>query len=240
MLKKLLCSLMAAAFFLPPSHAQTSLSGFDISSAQDGMVNYLLQQNVLQNIFTAAPHAAITPQAYEYRPSPQVSRNVREEVIRALIAHGYRNGKLNTDTEPQLRAALEQADLMAEVNRELRTRGHDPNSVAAAITYWLVNNYNIIHGHISTDAEDRAVLRQAQYLLSQQPDMLRMSDAEKQSQAESLYWIATLQQFAYQQAQQGLGGYDMDSVVADAHAALMTYGIDAYQLRLTEQGLQPR
>lgn len=240
MLKKLYCAVIAAAFFLPAAHAQMNLDGFDLSSAQDGMANYLLDQNVLQNLFAAAPQAAITPQAYEYTPSPQVSRNVREEVTRALIAHGYRNGTLNAQTEQQLRAALAQTDLMAEVNRELRARGYDPNSVAAAMTYWLVNNYNIIHGHISNDAEDRAVLRQAQYLLSQQPDMLRMSDSEKQSQAEGLYWIATLQQFAYQQAKQGLGGYDLNSVIADAHAALMTYGIDAYQLRLTEQGLQPK
>lgn len=183
---------------------------------------------------------ALNPRTYEYRPSPQVSANVREEITRSLVALGYGRGALDARTEQQLRAFIGQTDLMRAVSSELSGRGYDPNSLATAMTYWLLTNYNIIHGRTSTDSEDAAVLRQAQALLSQQSDLAYMSDGEKQRAAEGMYWVATLQQYAYEEARAGTPGFDLNSVVADAHAALMSYGIDAYQLRLSERGLEPR
>lgn len=240
MLKKLFIMATATIFLQQGLHAQTVGSTLAHPAANSSLSHFIVTRGILARMTQADNTGLLNPQAYEYRPSPQVSRNVREEIIRALIAHGHRTDTLTPEMENTLRNHLGQADLMAEINREMRARGYNPDSVASAITYWLVNNYNIIHDHISSDAEDAGVLLQAQYLVSQQPDILNMSDAEKQSSAESLYWLATLQQFAYQQAKAGAPGYDLNSIVADAHAALMTYGIDAYQLQLTPQGFIPR
>lgn len=178
--------------------------------------------------------------SYEYRPSAQISANVREEITRSLVSLGYGRGSINAQQEQQLRQYLAQTDLMRVVSSELRSRGYEPNSVATALSYWLITNYNIIHGTTSSDSQDAAVLRQAQTLLDQQGEMARLSDGEKQRAAEGLYWVATLQQYAYQEARAGTPGFDLNSVVADAHAALMTYGIDAYKLRLTNNGFEAR
>lgn len=239
MLKKIL--LLAAIFGF--QHPGWALGGSALNGGiASGAVDYLLHNEVLNNLADTRLRrdTGLNPDTYEYRHSPQVSAQVREEIMRHLIVHGYNKGLMDYEREAELRATLGQTDLVAVVARELDARGYNPNSLATAVAYWLIVNYNIIHGTSSTDHQEAAVLRQAQILLSRQPDMASVSDSEKQRMAEGMIWIASLQQYAYELAQQGAPGYDLGDVIADAHSALMTYGIDAYRLRLTANGFVPR
>lgn len=188
----------------------------------------------------SAAAAALNPGAYEFTYSAPLSAQVRSEVIQALVDLGKRKGTMDAAGEQKLRETFGKIDIVKAVEQAMQGKGYKVHSLATAATYWLLVNYNIVRGVVSTDAQDAAVLRQMQARMSSSPAMQSMSDAQKQRAAEGMFWFATLQQYGYEQAKQGVAGYDMKTVVSDARDALKTFGIEADQLALTDQGLQPK
>ncbi|RRD58230.1 hypothetical protein EII20_03125 [Comamonadaceae bacterium OH2545_COT-014] len=184
--------------------------------------------------------AALNPSAYEFRYSAPLSVQVRNEVIQSLVDLGKRKGTMDAAGEQKLRETFGKIDIVKAVEQAMQGKGYKVHSLATAATYWLLVNYNIVRGVVSTDAQDAAVLKQMQARMSASPAMQSMTDAQKQRGAEGMFWFATLQQYGYEQAKQGVAGYDMKTVVSDARDALKTFGIDADQLALTDQGLQPK
>lgn len=184
--------------------------------------------------------AALNPGAYEFRYSAPLSAQVRNEVIQSLVDLGKRKGTMDAAGEQKLRETFGKIDIVKAVEQAMQGKGYKVHSLATATTYWLLVNYNIVRGMVSTDAQDAAVLRQMQARMSSTPAMQSMTDAQKQRAAEGMFWFATLQQYGYEQAKQGAAGYDMKTVVSDARETLKAFGIEADQLTLTDQGLQPK
>ncbi|MDO5624128.1 MAG: hypothetical protein Q4G71_05520 [Pseudomonadota bacterium] len=176
--------------------------------------------------------------AFKY--SQRVSAQVRDDVIQELVNLGKRNGGLDAAGEKQLREALGKVDIAKSIGGALQAKGYPQHSLATATAFWLVVNYEIVHGVQATDTQNAAVLRQMQQRMAATSDVARMSDAQKQRAAEGMMWFATLQHQHNEQARQGAPGYALQTVQADAREALKTFGIDADQLKLTDQGLVPR
>lgn len=200
-----------------------------------------LQQAQLGAALTAAAYAE-TQQAspalpahkhYEYTPSEAVNISTRTE-----IAHWFDQNLLQP---PEIKAELRQhvmaTDLMAALKPELESRGYEINSVASAMTLWLIVNYTIIHDAEVSDAEARALYRQIEQLFATLPDFERGSDAEKQRMAEGLYWTSVLQRHTYEQAKAGMPGYDLGVIANESRRILQAYGLDLDRLEIGEHGL---
>lgn len=191
----------------------------------------------------STPAARKGADAYAFKPSATVSAQVRDEVIQQLVQAGGRKGMAPQEQkqlQQQLREAFGKVDIDKVIGDPLRAKGFDPHNVVTATTYWLLTNYGIAQDVVSTDAQNNAVLAQMRERMDALPEVAAMGQAQKQRMAEGLYWFALLQQFAQEQAQKGVEGYDRQAVARDAGEALKMFGIDAERLRLSDQGLVSR
>lgn len=191
----------------------------------------------------SAQSARTGADVYAFKPSAAVSEQVREEVIQQLAQAAGRKGmapQAQKQLQQQLRDAFGKVDIDKVIGDPLRKKGFDPHNVVTATTYWLLTNYSIAQEVVSTDTQNKAVLAQMRERMDASPDLAAMGHAQKQRMAEGLYWFALLQQFAQEQAQKGVAGYERQAVAQDAGDALKVFGIDAERLRLSDQGLVPR
>lgn len=255
MLKRMQKIALAGALTLAAVAAQAD-SSFPMFSSVAGALgqsagNALMSNIVLNEAAKKAGHptsdqvfkredkAQGNPKAYEYTFSSAVREQVREEVIDMLIEQGKRGGTMSAEQEKQARDELRKSDVITAVDKALKAKGYNPHSSATALTYWLLVNHNIVNDTVTTDAQDAAVLRQVQQIISETPDA-NVSDAQKQRESEAMLWLASLQQYAFEEAKKGTPGYDKASVQADARAALKSMGIDADTFTVTDAGLSSK
>lgn len=183
---------------------------------------------------TAAPAATVL----EFKSSPQISAQMRETVLKALLDAARSNGKYTAAVEKQLRDTIGKTDIMKTYAPTLQSKGYKVNNLATAVTVWVMTSFGIIQGTDTTDAQDKAVFNQFQRAMSANAAIKKLSDADKQKAAEGLMWLTAFQYNDYQQAQKGAAGYDMDKVVSQTKELLNTYmHIDADQIRVTDTGL---
>lgn len=179
----------------------------------------------------------VDPQALRsltFLSDPRVSarsvQDFREQLIRA---HGARA----TDID----RALTQ-DWLRGYRRDVATPyGLDPQNLADAYTAYLLAGWGLAHGEQRLDRRAVAAVRDhARARLARQPQLMRMSDAEKQALAEeaSLHTVLILANHtqAVQARDEGLRAR------ARAHYAnsFRRLGVDLGALALTRQGLVER
>ncbi|MDO4724493.1 MAG: hypothetical protein Q4A97_06990 [Comamonadaceae bacterium] len=180
------------------------------------------------------PAASASNAGYTYAPA--LSAQVRDEVIAHLVNLGKSRGALDAQGEQALREAFGKIDLVALLEPELKKQGYAMHDLGTALTTWLMVHYGILQGANTTDAQNAAVHRQIQQRMAGVADIQSMDDAQKQRVAEALYWFATLAQHGYEQAKQGAQGYSVQAVTDDARQALKSFGFDAEQMKLSDQG----
>lgn len=188
-----------------------------------------LQDSLLE---PAPPGNVPDKPAHVYRYSEAVSVSVRNEIAYQFT----RNSLLDPTAKVQVQQNFENTDLVSKLQPVFADMGYPVHSVATALSAWLLVNYGIIHDTPTTDVQNAAVYRQISTLLARLPMMTEMEDAEKQRIAEGLYWIATLQQYAYEQAQAGIPGYSLSVIASDARHTLHNFGLDADALHLDDTG----
>ena len=168
----------------------------------------------------------------EYHYSEAISVSVRNEIAYQFT----RNSLLDPTAKAQVQQNFENTDLMAKLEPVFADMGYPVHSVATALSAWLLVNYGIIHDTPTTETQNAAVYAQIATLLTGLPEIAAANDAEKQRLAEGLYWIATLQQYAYEQAQAGIPGYSQAMIANDARHTLSNFGIDPDALQLDDNG----
>lgn len=226
---------LIALYALAATHTQPSENEAPADTALEAQIGMALTASA----FVAAqqpPGQAPDHRHYAYKPSDMVSISVRTEV-----AHIFSKSLiLDSTARAQLNAYFENSDLMGALAPEIEKYGFDVHSIATAMTIWLAANYEIIHGETTDAAQIRGLHAQMTQLLATLPDFSHGSDADKQRMAEGLYWIALLQQYVYQQAQNGMPGYSEKAVVDQAREVLAQYGFNLDNLTLGENGFIPR
>ncbi|MDO4643312.1 MAG: hypothetical protein Q4A74_05670 [Cardiobacteriaceae bacterium] len=77
--------------------------------------------------------------------------------------------------------------------------GFPRDSLVTATAYWLLVNWDIVHGTESTSAQNQAVYQQILEYYAQDTTIAELSDSEKQTAAEAMLWFAALQYELYQE-----------------------------------------
>ncbi len=175
---------------------------------------------------------AFDPNAFRYKYSPQVSQEVKAQMIDRIVAQA------TSENRAALRKELQQIDMAGTVRTVLKQQGYEPDSVASATTYFILSNYGIAHGTESTDAQNRAVLKQFEQAFGSMSSMRGTSDAQKQKSAELLYWFATLQHVQWKSVSGNAQA--RATAAAQAREAVKSLGVDFDKLAVTNQGLQAK
>jgi len=179
-----------------------------------------------------APPAAVDVLAFER--DAMVTMRERE----AFIAH--------LAQQPGGAAPLEQAirsgKLMGEFDRLLQRYGYSPRNLGDVLAAYLVICWEIVSESDSNDepAGQRAVRRQLAGPLAAVPAIARMSDAEKQAQAERTAYLTMVAASAYQELKRGGDPGRLTDLQRNVRSSLLRSGIDLKQLVLTEDGLVAR
>lgn len=175
---------------------------------------------------------AFDPNAFRYKYSPQVSQEVKAQMIDRIVAQA------TSENRADLRKELQQIDMVGTVRTVLKQQGYEPDSVASATTYFILSNYGIAHGTESTDAQNRAVLKQFEQAFGSMSSMRGASDAQKQKSAELLYWFATLQHIQWKSVSGNAQA--RATAAAQAKEAVKSLGVDFDKLAITNQGLRAK
>jgi arginase len=173
----------------------------------------------------------LDPRAYEYTYSAARSEKVKQDFIDRLVKRGRESGHVQPAQERALRQELGRIEFMATVRKTLQGMGHNPDSLASATAYWLLVNHGIAYGRESSNSQNKGVVKQFQRAYSDTPSMRKLSDAQKQEVAETMYWLATLQHLNYQQAKGDPRA--RAAVKAEAIASARAFGVDFERLKLT-------
>ncbi|WP_144011796.1 DUF6683 family protein [Vandammella animalimorsus] len=210
-----------------------------------GAGNYLLSSQVLKNSSgdskkaQASRKAAPKPSAYRYRYAPAVSQQVRAEFMQGMRQH-IKQSSAGDAASLAIVNALADYDGIASIREQFKRMGHDPDSVATAMAFWLLGNYRIVHGIDTAQIETAGLLKQLQSVLSSDSGMLKQSDADKQRMAELLLWTAIVQQIAYNQADEKNDASAKAQAASQARASLQNVGFDVDALQLDSSGLRLR
>jgi hypothetical protein len=89
----------------------------------------------------------------------------------------------------------------------------------------------------TTTEQDLAVRNQITSIFANIPEIQQLSDADKQKTAEGLILFTIFLANDWQQAQQGVEGYDLNAVKTYTKDTLVQLGIDSTQFDFTPQGL---
>lgn len=138
--------------------------------------------------------------------------------------------------------AVRSGKLMDEFDRLLQRYGYSPRNLGDVLGAYLVICWEIVSESDSNDepAGQRAVRRQLAGPLASVPAIARMSDAQKQGQAERTAYLTMVAASAYQELKRGGDPARLADLQRNVHASLLQSGIDLERLVLTEDGLVAR
>lgn len=138
--------------------------------------------------------------------------------------------------------AVRSGRLMDEFDRLLQRYGYSPRNLGDVLGAYLVICWEIVSESDSNDepAGQRAVRRQLAGPLASVPAIARMSDAQKQGQAERTAYLTMVAASAYQELKRGGDPVRLADLQRNVRASLLQSGIDLERLVLTEDGLVAR
>lgn len=175
----------------------------------------------------------INARAFEYKYSPELSRTISSEVMDGMINQGKKGGL--GDADIAVLRELAKVDLAGMTYKTLEEKGLKSHSVASAMTFWFIGLYDIAHGGNTGTFDPSGLLKQFQQGLSSDPDMLKMSDADKQRMAENMLWHVVLQKMGVDGMQTA---QERQAAAQSARADLLKSGFDINTMKLTDQGMQ--
>jgi hypothetical protein len=178
------------------------------------------------------PAAVRSPTAFT--TSPTVSAQVRQQVLAATLP--------NSPNPQGLRQAVDSGAPWRDFDSLLIRHGYDPRDLSDVVAAFYLIAWEVATGGDATlqPAGIAAVRGQARQMLAGLPTLARMSDAERQSTAETLAFHAMAMAARHHDLRQaggrGLAAYRTEV----AEAVAQQQGIDVRRFALTAAGFQAR
>lgn len=139
-------------------------------------------------------------------------------------------------------SAIRSGKLMGEFDRLLRRYGYSPQNLGDVLAAYLVICWEIVNEADSNTqpAGQRAVRRQLAGALASVPDIAKLSDAQKQAQAERTAYLTMVAGSAYQELKRAGQRERIADLQRNVRADLLKSGVDLRTLDLTSGGLVKR
>jgi hypothetical protein len=138
--------------------------------------------------------------------------------------------------------AIRSGKLMRSFDGLLQRYGYSSRNLGDVLAAYLVICWEIVNETDSNQqpAGQRAVRRQLAGALASVPTIARMSDAQKQSQAERTAYLTMIAGSAYQALKHGSEPARLEDLQRNVRKDLLRSGIDLKRLVLTDGGLVKR
>jgi len=143
----------------------------------------------------------------------------------------------------QMAPAIRSGKLMQSFDGLLRRYGYSPQNLGDVLAAYLVISWEIVNAADSNDepAGQRAVRRQLAGALASVPSIAKMSDAQKQAQAERTAYLTMIAGSAYQALKTGQDPARLEDLQRSVRNDLLkSSGIDLKRMALTDGGLVKR
>ncbi len=142
----------------------------------------------------------------------------------------------------EMTPAIRSGKLMQSFDRLLQRYGYSPQNLGDVLAAYLVISWEIVNAADSNDqpAGQKAVRRQLAGALAAVPSIAKMSDAQKQSQAERTAYLTMLAGTAYQGLKGGSNPAQLANLQRSVRNDLLKSGVDLKRLSLTDGGLVKR
>jgi hypothetical protein len=174
-----------------------------------------------------------------YTPDPAVSEQVLTEFLTTLQNSGQVTPEQAAQMETAFRESLTPANMQLFIDELFVGEGLKLTNLADVLAIYIIASFVVLNdmNNGTTTEQDLAVRNQIASAFASIPDVKNLSDAEKQKTAEALILFTIFLANDWQQAQQGVEGYDLDTVKAYTKDTLLQMGIDPTQFDFTQQGL---
>jgi hypothetical protein len=226
--------LCATALLLSASALAEDSFASLFSSVDTGVMS-----SVMGSAASSPAGGAVNAKAFEYKPSAKISSDTRELIVNTFIKAGRASGKFTPALESKLRTAFSTFDVSKAWGTVLEPKGFKMNSLATGTAIWVSVSFRIMSGKETSDAQEAALLRQFQVAFSK-PTVAKLSDAEKQRNAELLMWMAAFQDYDAEQLKAGAPGYTQANVQGYVGDLLRKFKLDPAVFEIGERGLQKK
>jgi hypothetical protein len=206
----------------------------------DSIGGTLKNSNLGGTLGTAAASPTPTDTSFlSYIPDPAVSQQVVEEFIVTLKNSGQVTPEQAAQMETAIRENLTPANMQLFIDELFVGEGLKLTNLADVLAIYIIASFVVLNdmNDGTTTEQDLAVRNQIASAFASIPDIKNLSDAEKQKTAEALILFTIFLANDWQQAQQGVEGYDLNTVKAYTKDTLLQMGIDHTQFDFTQQGL---
>ncbi|MDO4700972.1 MAG: hypothetical protein Q4A69_09880 [Moraxella sp.] len=174
--------------------------------------------------------------AHRYTHSNSVSSQLNSQMIDTLRQDLQSKGRLTSQAAADL-DRLSKSNLIGQVKNALKSDGYDPNSIATAMAYWVVVNYGIATRSDLASLKGHGMVEQLKDALSDE-SIANMSASDKQTMAETLYWLGSLQMAMYIEAVNQNHQTAINQRVQEAKSALSNMGLSTSNIRHGSRGLE--
>jgi hypothetical protein len=188
---------------------------------------------------TPAATAAAPTDLLTYQVDPAITEQVLQQFIDTLKQTGQVAADQMAELESNLKTNINRAAMQQFIDELFVGEGLRLENFADVIAIYIIASFVVINdmqGGTTTE-QDLAVRNQIAATFTNIPSVQQLSDAEKQTAAESLILYVMFLANDWQQALQGTEGYDLATVQGYAKDTLVQSGIDPAQFDFTPLGL---
>lgn len=174
-----------------------------------------------------------------YTPDPAVSAEVLQLFIDNLSASGQATPEQIAQFEEAARTELTRENMQLFIDQLFVGEGFKLENIADVFSMYLIASFAVLNDMTNgtTTEQDLIVRDQVVAAFATTPDIQQLSDKDKQTFSEALLLFIIFLANDWQQALQGVEGYDLEVVKGYTRDTLVQMGIDPAQFDFTPQGL---
>lgn len=187
--------------------------------------------NKIQQLTPTSPiTTVVSAKSGAFSPTSHISQTVKQQLINEL-ANKF-PGK-----EAMLRERFSNVDIFAIYQPELDKMGYPMYNLTSAFAVLFSGVYGILQEIETTPSQDRALWQQLDGVISNNPNISAMSNENKQSIAEIIYWTMMIFAYDFTQAKEGAPGFTMTEVKKNTVDFLAQFGVNPHNMVIGDGGV---
>lgn len=164
-----------------------------------------------------------------YQPSDGISRTLRQQIFSKL-------GSADPAQQPRVRDAFSSGAIWQQFDQLLSGAGYNARNIADVMAAYYVSAWEIVNLKAAAPADSRAARDRIAWSLQRSPEIMFMSDAEKQRSAESLGIITTVSMTGSRELLQRNDALSYATLQERVNQSFLQQGVDMKQLSLGRYG----
>ncbi len=168
----------------------------------------------------------------QYQASDSISHTLHEQIAGRMMAY-----------DPAQAAPIQTLLVSGEVWRDfdglLSRLGLSSRNIADVMTSYYVGSWEVVNQTVASAAFWLGARKQIAASLSRSPEILLMSDSEKQRSSETLGIVTAVTSSAWQAMQVQGDQIGLLALQSSVHQSLLQQGIDMKRLKLSQRGFAP-